>query len=97
MGFALHEKHLAMRRSEARPSGPARVDNPLFTEDKELQDKVQESGKHRFMLYNTLPFKNLGLVYILYIVTVQTFIMLKLIYIVNKFLSFLTFYSSNIK
>ncbi len=48
----VHEKHLAMKRSDARPSGPARLDDPFITEDEELQER----GTHRCVLYNTLLF-----------------------------------------
>ncbi|KAL0199806.1 hypothetical protein M9458_002993, partial [Cirrhinus mrigala] len=44
--IVVHEKHLAMKRSDARPAGPARLDDPFFTEDDELQEKTQERGKH---------------------------------------------------
>uniref|UniRef100_A0A8C2J6A2 FAM194 C-terminal domain-containing protein n=1 Tax=Cyprinus carpio TaxID=7962 RepID=A0A8C2J6A2_CYPCA len=46
--IVVHEKHLAMKRSDARPSGPARLDDPFITEDEELQDKAQERGKRSF-------------------------------------------------
>ncbi|KAL1279946.1 hypothetical protein QQF64_014546 [Cirrhinus molitorella] len=46
--IVVHEKHLAMKRSDARPSGPARLDDPFITEDEELQEKAQERGKHSF-------------------------------------------------
>ncbi|XP_050982921.1 glutamate-rich protein 6 isoform X2 [Labeo rohita] len=45
--IVVHEKHLAMKRSDARPAGPARLDDPFITEDDELQEKTQERGKHR--------------------------------------------------
>ncbi|KAF4116777.1 hypothetical protein G5714_001330 [Onychostoma macrolepis] len=42
--IVVHEKHLAMKRSDARPSGPAQLDDPFITEDEELQER----GKHSF-------------------------------------------------
>ncbi|XP_052404491.1 glutamate-rich protein 6 isoform X1 [Carassius gibelio] len=46
--IVVHEKHLAMKRSDARTSGPARLDDPFITEDEELQDKAQDRAKHSF-------------------------------------------------
>ncbi|KTF86624.1 hypothetical protein cypCar_00021719 [Cyprinus carpio] len=54
--IVVHEKHLAMKRSDARPSGPARLDDPFITEDEELQDKAQERGKRSY------PSGNLALI-----------------------------------